>query len=100
MSSAASGSSPPRNIREEPVSEFDGQWTLAGFLGLFDDIPAEFRDSVIVELYEGRLRAFYDRDETEFERKQRVAYDAAQAQLRNLRERDEYEKLRKKFEGK
>lgn len=90
----------------------DYDWTLPQAVewlqGLLDQVPPEFRDRsyFIIDSesdYEGgyntTLRIGYQREETEVEATERVAAWEAEGNAQLAREREMYEALKWKFEG-
>lgn len=110
-------------IRETLVFESSESWRsdnnqlpmrLPAFVAwmkeVLEDVPEEFRDSVVVELehegdYDGpgyaEFHIYYDRDETDEEladrENERIARQESEARAQEGRERAEFERLKAKF---
>ena len=95
-----------RQIDVETFGEYsDNRWPLVYFIeAVTADVPEEFRDSATVELYfgesGGHLTVQYTRPETDEEMRHRLAEDENYLRRLERRERNEYERLKAKFEGK
>ena len=98
-----------RVIRIELLDAYaDEEWALAEFINLFSDVPDEFKGDVRIELTGGydettKLCAWYDRIETDEECAARLAREQLQTKIykeqREREERQQYEKLKRKFEA-
>jgi hypothetical protein len=67
-------------------------------------IPADLRPSAFVSVWkwehdDGRIELGFSRPESDIERDRRVAAEKAYADDRSKRERDEFMRLKAKFEG-